>query len=321
MAIEFLKTNKNNQFIRPRGQGFPTGLTQNQSLNVEVLLVGAGGGGGADDYGGGGGGAGGLLYKAVDQPTNRTLRITISAGEAAPTSYTNAVAAGNTYFGDIVAYGGGSSSTSGGGGKDGGCGAGCSHGSGTPAQRAGGASIQDSNNGGTGYGNAGGATIYGTPSYDAGSGGGAGAAGTTGGAGGIGRYESLTNQIQVGQLSGGNYYVAGGGGSFGLAQAAQTVGGIGGGGSAVSPYANKNGSVNTGGGGGGVSRGNGYGGNGGSGVAILKIKDPFTASFSPGVTVTSNTTASLGNTIYTITATSTVSETVTFVGPQPFTID
>jgi hypothetical protein len=49
---------------------------------------------------------------------------------------------------------------------------------------------------------------------------------------------------------------------------------------------------------------------GGSGVVILKIFDTRTATFSAGVTHTSTTSG--GYNIYTITATSTTSETVTF---------
>jgi hypothetical protein len=53
------------------------------------------------------------------------------------------------------------------------------------------------------------------------------------------------------------------------------------------------------------------GSNGGSGVIILKIPDTRTATFSAGVT-SSVSTSVPGYKIYTITATSTSSETVTF---------
>ena len=53
------------------------------------------------------------------------------------------------------------------------------------------------------------------------------------------------------------------------------------------------------------------GGNGGSGVVIIKIPDSRTATFSGGVT-SSESTAVAGYKIYTVTATSTASETVTF---------
>jgi hypothetical protein len=52
-------------------------------------------------------------------------------------------------------------------------------------------------------------------------------------------------------------------------------------------------------------------GNGGSGVIILKIPDNRTATFSGGVTSSLSTSVS-GFKVYTVTATSTTSETVTF---------
>jgi hypothetical protein len=52
-------------------------------------------------------------------------------------------------------------------------------------------------------------------------------------------------------------------------------------------------------------------GSGGSGVVIIKIPDTLTATFSAGVT-SSLSTAVSGFKIYTVTATSTTSETVTF---------
>jgi hypothetical protein len=53
------------------------------------------------------------------------------------------------------------------------------------------------------------------------------------------------------------------------------------------------------------------GGSGGSGVVILKVPNTHTATFSGGVT-SSVSTAVSGYNIYTVTATSTTSETVTF---------
>ena len=58
--------------------------------------------------------------------------------------------------------------------------------------------------------------------------------------------------------------------------------------------------------------GSGGGGSGGSGVVIIRVSNTHPASFSSGVTYTANTTVSPGNVIYTVTATSTTSETVTF---------
>jgi hypothetical protein len=57
-----------------------------------------------------------------------------------------------------------------------------------------------------------------------------------------------------------------------------------------------------------VSPGNG--GSGGSGVVIIKVPSTITATFSGGVTQSSSTSGNF--TIYTVTATSTTSETVTF---------
>jgi hypothetical protein len=74
------------------------------------------------------------------------------------------------------------------------------------------------------------------------------------------------------------------------------------------------GTVNTGGGGGGGARDgatSGLGGNGGSGVVIIKVPDTITATFSGGVT-SSLSTAVSGYNIYTVTATSSTDETVTF---------
>jgi hypothetical protein len=74
------------------------------------------------------------------------------------------------------------------------------------------------------------------------------------------------------------------------------------------------GTVNTGGGGGGSAYNNAgswsTGGAGGSGVVIIKIPEARTATFSGGVTQSSTTSG--GFKIYTVTATSTTSETVTF---------
>jgi hypothetical protein len=53
------------------------------------------------------------------------------------------------------------------------------------------------------------------------------------------------------------------------------------------------------------------GGNGGSGVVVIKIPDTRTATFTGGVT-SSLSTAVSGFNIYSVTATSTTSETVTF---------
>jgi hypothetical protein len=53
------------------------------------------------------------------------------------------------------------------------------------------------------------------------------------------------------------------------------------------------------------------GANGGSGIVILKVPSAITATFSGGVTSSLSTSVS-GFNIYTVTATSTTGETVTF---------
>jgi hypothetical protein len=79
-----------------------------------------------------------------------------------------------------------------------------------------------------------------------------------------------------------------------------------------SGIAGVSGGTNTGYGGGG-SGGHIYsGGNGGSGIVLISIPSFYTASFSGGVTQTS--TINGDRRIYTITATTTTSETITFLG-------
>jgi hypothetical protein len=68
--------------------------------------------------------------------------------------------------------------------------------------------------------------------------------------------------------------------------------------------------VNLGNGGAGGSNGGFSGGNGGSGVVIFSLPPSVSVSFSGGVTQSSATVGD--NTVYTVTATSTTSETVTF---------
>ena len=73
--------------------------------------------------------------------------------------------------------------------------------------------------------------------------------------------------------------------------------------------------VNTGGGGGGAGTNSGLSaqasGSGGSGIVIIKVPNTVTATFSGGVT-SSLSTAVAGYKIYSVTATSTTSETVVF---------
>ena len=87
----------------------------------------------------------------------------------------------------------------------------------------------------------------------------------------------------------------------------RAVGGRGAGDSVSGP---NSGGANTGSGGDGAGGSHGSGGAGGSGVIILRIPDTYTATFSGGVTQTPTTIT--GYKIYTITATTTLNETVTF---------
>jgi hypothetical protein len=139
-----------------------------------------------------------------------------------------------------------------------------------------------------------------------GGGGGAGSVGAdspslgNGGNGGSGVASSIT---------GSSVTRAGGGGGGGTTSAGTASGGGGAGG--LSSATAGSGTANTGGGGGGSY--DGTSGAGGSGVVIIKIPDNITATFSGGVT-SSLSTAVSGFNIYTVTATSTIGETVTFSG-------
>ncbi len=149
------------------------------------------------------------------------------------------------------------------------------------------------------------------PAFGSGGGGGAGAVGTDGGSscgvGGNGLSSSIT---------GSSVTRGGGGGGGGRVAAAGGSGGNGGGGPGTnsSPSTASPGTVNTGGGGGSEGyqqASHGTGGSGGSGFIALKVPTAVTASFSPGVT-SSLSTAVPGYRIYSVTATSTGSEKVTF---------
>jgi hypothetical protein len=108
-------------------------------------------------------------------------------------------------------------------------------------------------------------------------------------------------------ITGSSVTYAGGGG--GHSQTTGGSGGAGGGGAGgVGAGGGTNGSSNTGGGGGGA--GGSVSGSGGSGVVVIKIPSTKSATFSAGVTQSSATAG--GFTVYTVTATSTTSETVTF---------
>ena len=271
--------------------------------SVDYLVVAGGGGGG----GFGGGGAGGYRELTSQTVTNGTAyTITVGAGgsgtavgSAKGTSGSNSVFSSTTSAGG---GGGGAFSDANAAGASGGSGGGGGTDSSAPyTGRAGGSgdtpstSPSQGNNGGSGA----------TGGAAGGGGGGASAvgaagSGSNGGNGGNGTASSISGSsvTRGGGGGGGGLSVRGAGGSGGGGQ-----GGISPGGSGVA-----SGTANTGGGGGG-----GYAsaaGNGGSGVIIIKIADTATVTFSGGVTQSSVTSG--GFKIYTITATSTTSETVTF---------
>ena len=270
--------------------------TDSTPYTANVLIVGGGGGGGSSISGGGGGGG----YVSRDLPIvpGNTYTITVGAGG------TLAGGSGsNSILGSYIGVGGGAGGTyevAGGAGGSGGGGGGTS---GTPASSyAGGASLYS-------QGSAGGTTPQ-TAIVGASGGGGAGGAGSSSGNGngangGNGATWSVNSVDYAGGGGGGNRAFDGGtGGSGGSGGGGR---GDGTGGRAVA------GTVNRGGGGGGSGFGSwSYSSAaGGSGVVLIRVPDTQTLSFSGGVTV-SGGTASGGFRLYTITATSTTSETVTF---------
>ena len=285
-------------------------------VTATYLVVAGGGSGGRTGPGGGsggGGGAGEVIYgTGLSLSFGTSYGITIGAGGASvTTNVTSGINGNNSSFAStVVALGGG-----GGGayndtfnGKSGGSGGGgCYY-----ASTTGGASTTGTLGGGTHYGNAGGAGAY--LGEASGGGGGAGTAGAAaivnnGGNGGDGQAFSISGSSVT--------YGGGGGGGTYTTTGTTGAGGSGGGGaSSVNPANSISGTINTGGGGGGVGDGlptSGNSGAGGSGVVIISIPNTYVAVFSSGCTVTS--TVSGGNNIYTVTATSTTSETVKFITP------
>jgi hypothetical protein len=258
-------------------------FTPTQNLSCDYVVV-AGGGGGAA----GGSGAGGFKTSIGGSPLSLTANssntVTIGAGGTGATvSYNGSsgrTAGSNSVFASITATGGGpgggySGEVSGGGtiaALGGGSGGGASYSSGTSGYGL----------GTSGEGNNGGQDGFdGTP-YSAAGGGGAGAVGqnnqssSVAGNGGAGTYNAITNAVKVGELSGGNYYLAGGGGGGiygGAGSGTAGTGGLGGGGAgsngATATTTGVNGTANTGGGCGGSSY-NAAGRQGGSGVVIVR---------------------------------------------------
>lgn len=259
-------------------------FTPTSNITCDYLVV-AGGGGGSGTVGGfSGGGAGGLRSTVSNTGGGGTLESALSL--TATTNYTVTIGAGgtggnfgagtqggNSVFSTITSTGGGfggggSSPFNGGSGGSGGGGGADSSTAGT-----GGAASP------SGQGYVGGNAIAGANGTRAGgSGGGAGAIGAnatsgTGGNGGNGTWTALSNAVQAGQLSSGNYYLAGGGGGATLIGTTRGTGGLGGGGAAVTNSPGTAGTTNTGGGGAGGDYTTGLdkvGGNGGSGIVIVR---------------------------------------------------
>ncbi len=241
----------NYKFYRFTGTGT---ITLSKAGLVDILLVGGGGGGG--NVYGGGGGAGGHVYKTDYYLPSGSTTITIGAGGSVNGR------GGDTIVTSLVAVGGGNGCTGGGasvtnfGGSSGGN-------SDTSPNAGSGVAGQGYQGGwGAGYGRGGG-------------GGGAGGIGGDGsGPGGTGVYTALSNSSQTGQLSSGNYYLAGGGGGNGNDSLGTGAGGLGGGGQGAwdwNPQASVAGTANTGGGGGGGTDARG-GSAGGSGVVVIRVK-------------------------------------------------
>ena len=270
------------------------------SLDVQYLVVAGGGSGGGGNHFAGGGGAGGYRAETLSgMALSTTFTVTVGAGGAAATGDASGVSGANSVFSTITSAGGGgggsySSHTAIAGGSGGG-------GAGEDATTAGAGNTPSTSpvqgyDGGTGGGSNGGGA----------GGGGASEVGEDGGAsdGGDGG-DGTANSISGSSVT----YAGGGGGSS--AYGTPGSGGAGGGGAGSTGDATA-GTANTGGGGGGAERGDSaISGAGGSGIIILKIEDGHTATFSGGVTSSLNTTVT-GYKIYSITATSDTSQTVTF---------
>ena len=280
----------------------PTGTTwrpiyQAPTVSIEYLVV-AGGGGGGYNRGAGGGG-GGLLSGITTLTPSTSYTLIIGAGGAGGASGSASTSGSNSTFATFVAIGGGRGGDDG----DGASGTGGNGGSG------GGAAAWNSTSAGTGtvgQGNNGGGTAgFNGPYYGGGGGGGAGGTGlagttTAGGAGGVGLSNSITGSSV--------FYAGGGGGGSYASSNTGGAGGNGGGGNAGS-YSGTGvgvaGTINRGGGGGGGCNGSGYsynGGNGGSGVIILKIPTGYSATFTAGITFTTDTATVPGFSIYRCTA-------------------
>jgi hypothetical protein len=309
------------------GTGKPTVVTNAvtgvpQTFSSSVLVLGGGGGGGDANSNftgaglGGGGGAG-----AYREFSDFTLLLGVAVPIRIGSGGASAVTGNPSIFSTITAGGGGAgaqaltqnNATAGFAGQAGGSGGGAGGNSNFTANRSGGVYSAPNSPGivtnkelYTTTGSNGGDRLT-TGGSGGGGAGGAGSSDATssGGAGGAGRASSIT----------GSSVTRGGGGGAPNASGGQGTGGSGGGGSSGTLNSGGNfGGTNLGAGGGGGWDTNSQtrsGGNGGSGVVIIRIPSTFNATFSAGVT-SSLITSVAGFKIYSVTATSTTSETVTF---------
>ena len=277
-------------------------------FNVEYLVI-AGGGSGGTNNGGAGGGAGGYRCNVPGESSGggasaensflvllqTPYTVTVGGGGNASTNPNKGNNGSNSVFASITSVGGGGGGS---GGTDTSGNTGGSGGGSTRGSTIGSGTTNQGFNGGSSTGS----SIFGT-----GGGGGAGQVGQTGttlinGNGGDGVQSNITGTP--------TYRAGGGGGGRTDNLGSNTTGGLGGGGRGTGTAdLPGSGTVNTGSGGGGTR--NQSSGAGGSGIVIIKIPDSRTATFSSGVT-SSVSTAVAGFKIYTVTATSTTSETVTF---------
>jgi len=276
-----------------------------QTLAVTYLVVAGGASGGGGTYHAGGGGAGGYRTDTLTMNKETAFTVTVGAGGATATGNAVGVNGANSVFYNITSAGGGgggsySSETALAGGSGGG-------GAGETPTTAGAGNTPPTSPvqgyaGGAGNGGANGAGGGGGGASQVGSVGGA-TPNAPGGDGGDGAANTIT---------GGSVTYAGGGGGAGVGSGTAGAGGAGGGGAGGSGANGVAGTANTGGGGGGAERGGtATSGAGGSGIVILKIVDTNSATFSGGVTSSLSTSVS-GYKIYSITATTDTSQTVTF---------
>lgn len=273
------------------------------SSSIEYLIVGGGGGGAtngsATGDGLGGGGGGGYVTGSTTVYHGTPTVLTIGAGGAggSTTNGYDGINGDDSGFNGIRAIGGG------GGGA--GTAFGINGGSGGGGGRNGGAAGSSLNN----QGNAGGVGGYnasgggGYLNYQNSTGAGGGGSGepflTTNGTGGngansysgaggsggsgtnINTFISSTNSAlaQIGDISGSDVYVAGGGGG-GAYSGTKGTGGSGGGGTGGQSGTNAtSGTDNTGGGGGGDGSAFTFGADGGSGVSVIKYDNTIVTGY------------------------------------------